>query len=101
MAAPAPVSEMASPVGPPAEPDAAAFIETPVAVAEPLGTLEFAEATPVEPASTSGFVQSVALGELENPDVEGEDFGDPREFALPSFDAFGERDDDSDIEEID
>ena len=56
----------------------------------------------VEPPA-SGFVQSVALGEVVSPDLElaDVDLVEPDEFELPSFDMLGERDVDEDIEEID
>jgi len=51
----------------------------------------------------SGFVQSVTLGEVAAPDVDPEDVElvEPLEFELPGFDALGEREYDTDIEEID
>jgi cell division initiation protein len=51
----------------------------------------------------SGFVQSVTLGEVGEPDLPSGpvELLDPEEFSLPGFDAFGERDSDVDIEEID
>ncbi|MDZ4179638.1 MAG: DivIVA domain-containing protein [Coriobacteriia bacterium] len=51
----------------------------------------------------SGFVQAINLGEVESPDLSAEepDFDDPKEFKMTSFDIFGERDEDIDIEEID
>jgi len=70
---------------------------------EPVGTLEQATMAmpPVEPPA-SGFVQSVSLGELGTPELEPEmELIEPGEFNLPGFDAFGEREDDGDIEEID
>ena len=56
----------------------------------------------VEPPS-SGFVQSVTLGEMVSPDVQADEVElvEPLEFELPGFDALGERDLDEDIEEID
>ncbi len=65
--------------------------------------------TDVEPASASdatadkdeALVEALSFGELDPPDFEGEDFGEPREFETPSLEAFGERDDEVDIEEID
>jgi cell division initiation protein len=80
--------------------DTVAYIAEPTGVSEPLGAVEVAEA-PSEIEQDAGLVESVTLGELESPDFGGEDFGSPREFSMPSFDAFGERDDDTDIEEID
>lgn len=50
----------------------------------------------------SGFVQSVTLGEMDSPHLDPEpEILDPKEFKFESFDVFGERDDDIDIEEID
>lgn len=64
-------------------------------------------AEPAAPAAVPdppkpGFVQSVTLGEIGEPDVPDDlTFVDPGEFKMPSFDALGEREDDLDIEEID
>jgi cell division initiation protein len=57
---------------------------------------------PADPPA-SGFVQSVTLGEVGEPDLPSGpvELLDPEEFSLPGFDAFGERDADVDIEEID
>ncbi len=57
---------------------------------------------PIEPPE-SGFVESVQLGEMESPDLGPEDaeFSEPKEFEIRPFDQLGERDDDTDIEEID
>jgi cell division initiation protein len=57
---------------------------------------------PADPPA-SGFVQSVTLGEVGDPDIPSGpvELLDPDEFSLPGFDAFGERDSDVDIEEID
>jgi len=81
---------------------------------EPAPTPEPAAPAPapvVAPASraassqppASGFVQSVTLGEVAAPDVDAEDVElvEPLEFELPGFDALGEREYDTDIEEID
>ena len=56
----------------------------------------------VEPPE-SGFVQSMALGEMSSPDLEADqvELVEPLEFELPGFDALGEREIDTDIEEID
>ena len=58
-----------------------------------------------EPAAESGegFVTSVGFGELTPPDLEPEQpvLEEPREFDVGSFETFGEREDDIDIEEID
>jgi cell division initiation protein len=57
---------------------------------------------PAEEPPASGFVTGVTLGETEPPDLPVDmDLGEPREFTAGSFDAFGEREDDIDIEEID
>jgi len=60
------------------------------------------EAVAAQPPA-SGFVQSVTLGEVAAPDVDAEDVElvEPLEFELPGFDALGEREYDTDIEEID
>jgi cell division initiation protein len=57
---------------------------------------------PADPPA-SGFVQSVTLGEVGEPQIPSGpvELIDPEEFSLPGFDAFGERDADADIEEID
>ena len=51
----------------------------------------------------SGFVSSVALGEVEHPEMPAGpvDLIEPDEFELPGFDLLGEREHDTDIEEID
>lgn len=56
----------------------------------------------MDPPST-GFVQSLTLGEVEGPDVRPDTpaFEEPSEFAVPPRGAVGERDEDLDIEEID
>jgi len=56
----------------------------------------------VEPPA-SGFVSSVALGEVESPEMPSGpvELADPGEFELPGFDMLGERERDTDIEEID
>jgi len=58
---------------------------------------------PVIEPPASGFVQSVALGEVSSPELalDDVDLVEPGEFELPSFDMLGERDVDEDIEEID
>jgi cell division initiation protein len=56
---------------------------------------------PTEPPAP-GFVQAVSLGEIEPPEIPPDvALVEPSEFALPGFDQLGEREDDSDIEEID
>ncbi len=115
-----PVAEIAEPTPPPAPepaPQAAVFGAgaEPIDISEPFmgpepspepgpePAVDFATEPAREPASASAdFVTSVDFGELESPDLGAEEpFGEPREFSMPSFDAFGERDDDLDIEEID
>jgi cell division initiation protein len=56
----------------------------------------------VEPPA-SGFVSSVALGEMGAPEIEpgSVELIDTGEYTLSGFDSFGEREDDVDIEEID
>jgi cell division initiation protein len=51
----------------------------------------------------SGFVSSVSLGEVEAPEIEAGpvELVEPSEFELPGFDVLGERESDTDIEEID
>lgn len=47
-------------------------------------------------------MSSVSLGEVDGPELEPEvRLVEPGEFSLPGFDSFGEREDDTDIEEID
>jgi len=56
--------------------------------------------TPQPPAP--GFVQAVALGEIDGPELPDEiTFVDPAEFPMPTMNALGDREDDVDIEEID
>lgn len=56
----------------------------------------------VEPPA-SGFVSSVTLGEMEAPELPSGpvELIEPGEFELPGFDILGERERDTDIEEID
>ncbi|HET6351884.1 MAG TPA: hypothetical protein VFG89_07140, partial [Coriobacteriia bacterium] len=57
---------------------------------------------PANDPAPSGLISAVNLGELEAPDIPDDfDLVEPSEFALPRFDALGEREDDLDIEEID
>lgn len=95
------VADVETPVADAAEVESVAYMDEPVGVAEPMGAVEYAEAAVPETGEAAGFVESVALGELEAPDFEGGDLEEPREFSMPSFDEFGERDDEADIEEID
>lgn len=88
-------------------PEPAAPVAAPTPVAAPVQPAPTPSAAPasrqaVQPP-TSGFVQSVTLGEVAAPDVAAEDVElvEPLEFELPGFDALGEREYDNDIEEID
>lgn len=88
-------------------PVSAGVVQPGIMVSEPAAVDAPAPAAPApapaaaEPPSP-GFVHSVALGELGDADIEPDiSFVDPAEFKMPSFDALGEREDDSDIEEID
>jgi cell division initiation protein len=57
----------------------------------------------IDDPPASGFVQSITLGEVGTPDL-GPDipsFTEPTDFAAGRFAAVGEREDDTDIEEID
>jgi cell division initiation protein len=98
----APAAEPAMQWAPPvtAEPDAPA--------AQPVAGIfdADAEATTVMPLvepPVSGFVTSVSLGEMESPELpDGPvELVEPGEFELPGFDVLGERERDTDIEEID
>lgn len=56
---------------------------------------------PTQPP-TPGFVKSVTIGEVGEPDLPQDlTFVEPSEFPMPTFDSLGEREDDLDIEEID
>ena len=53
-------------------------------------------------ANLSAAVESVQLGEVDSPHIEPEvDLVEPSEFRLPTLDSLGEREVDTDIEEID
>ncbi len=71
--------------------------------AQPGGRQSVAASQGATEPPASGFVQGVSLGEVDGPDLAAEvpDFGRPKEFDLTQLDAFGEREDDMDIEEID
>lgn len=58
---------------------------------------------PLDQPPSTGFVQSLTLGEVGAPDLGADTptFEDPSEFAMGRPDLVGERDDDLDIEEID
>jgi len=88
---PAPVEETPAPVAPETRP-------APAPTPAPQAT----RPVPTEPP-VSGFVQSVSLGEMVAPDIEADEVElvEPLEFELPGFDALGEREMDTDIEEID
>jgi cell division initiation protein len=76
--------------------------ETPAAVTlEPAGPIQ--EDTQLIAPPESGFVAGLHLGEVVEPEVEGEMpvFEAPSDFTLPNFGSYGERDVDTDIEEID
>ena len=90
------VREVAAPVAQP-EPQPTA-VQAPV----PAESVEPTAPSPVPDPPKPGFVQSVTLGAIGEPDVPDDlTFVDPGEFKMPSFDALGEREDDLDIEEID
>lgn len=68
-------------------------------IAEAWATQEMPAA---EEPPQSGFVTGVTLGETEPPELPDDvELEEPREFSVGSFDAFGEREEDIDIEEID
>ena len=113
---PAPL-ESSAPAEPELEPEAAPeHAETPAVFdyaahdARPISASPLAETPgqatgelrPVEPPA-SGFVSSVALGEVEHPEMPAGpvDLIEPGEFELPGFEMLGDRESDSDIEEID
>jgi cell division initiation protein len=86
------------PESPKVMPEPEAFVTEAAAPVSPQSTAPMAS---VEPA-TSGFVDSITLGELESPEIPADvDLVEPSEFSLPGFAALGEREDDVDIEEID
>ena len=92
------VRPMATPAPAPVEKPA------PAPVREPASAPAHPAPRPVaaEPPA-SGFVQSVSLGEMVAPNVEADEVElvEPLEFELPGFDSLGEREMDTDIEEID
>jgi hypothetical protein len=69
---------------------------------QPVAEQASAELLPAEPP-VSGFVSSVSLGEMESPQMPTGpvELLEPGEFELPGLDALGERETDTDIEEID
>ncbi|MDZ4169078.1 MAG: DivIVA domain-containing protein [Coriobacteriia bacterium] len=82
----------------------APVVSQPIAVEAPAPaeSVDPVASAPVPDPPRPGFVQSVTLGEIGEPDVPDDlSFVDPGEFKMPSFDALGEREDDLDIEEID
>ena len=89
------ITPAAAPVAAPAP------VVAPAAVAPPAP--QHSPRASVAQPPASGFVQSVALGEVASPDLEAGDVElvEPLEFDLPGFDALGEREYDMDIEEID
>jgi cell division initiation protein len=103
----APAAPAPAPVAEPAPEPAPMIVPTPAPAAEPFADATevaspFIQSIPAEPPA-SGFVQSVTLGEVEPPELPAGpvDLIEPGEFELPGFEALGEREDDSDIEEID
>jgi hypothetical protein len=67
---------------------------------QPVAPTESVAAVSEPPAA--GFVQAVSLGEISAPELPADvELINPREFTMPGVDAFGEREDDVDIEEID
>jgi cell division initiation protein len=95
---PAPPTMPAAPYTMPAEPtaDAASVSDFELPV------MQSDEAMPPVEPPVPGFVESVALGEIEAPEIPADvDLVEPSEFSLPGFAALGEREDDVDIEEID
>jgi cell division initiation protein len=120
LAAPTPTQEFvaqpeAMPMWTPPVTSEPAPAETPAVEAATTGVFDYAAAEPVAPAveeaptqiavepPASGFVSSVALGEVESPEIEPGpvELIEPGEFSLPGFDSLGEREIDTDIEEID
>jgi cell division initiation protein len=98
-----PVSEPA-PVVPATEPvESPAAEETPLRPRAQVAQREGGTQPIVADPPSTGFVQSLTLGEVEGPDVrpDAPAFEEPSEFAVPPRGAVGERDDDLDIEEID
>jgi cell division initiation protein len=98
---PAPREAVSAPAAAPeAEPDPM-LLSAPADGVEP-GSDNTMAMPAVEPPK-SGFVTSVALGEVEAPEmpVGPVELVEPGEFELPGFASFGEREGDSDIEEID
>ena len=99
--APAPVAEAvdSAPVF-----DYAAQAPEPIAPAPAFGAgSQPTGEVPLGDPPASGFVSSVALGEVGHPELPAGpvDLIEPDEFELPGFDLFGERESDTDIEEID
>ncbi len=100
--------EVAGPTTPAVEPEPVA---APEPVVKPEPELEFAPELELEPASlpgldveTTGTVTSLTLGEIDTPaldDAELPTLDALDEFMLPPRGPVGERDDDSEIEEID
>jgi cell division initiation protein len=72
------------------------------AVAAPLASGSGAR-NPQDARESTGRVSAVSLGEMESPELPAGpvELSDPAEFELPGFDVLGERERDTDIEEID
>lgn len=92
----------ATPAPAPASDPSPATAPAPAAAPTPAPAPEPRRAALSQPPA-SGFVQSVTLGEVAAPDIDAEDVElvEPLEFELPGFDSLGEREYDTDIEEID
>jgi cell division initiation protein len=69
----------------------------------PSASIQDTAKTPAIEPPPSGFVSSVSLGEVESPEMpEGPvELEEPTEFELPGYEQLGERERDTDIEEID
>jgi cell division initiation protein len=89
-----------APVYVPAEPEA---LEVPTFAESGEGAMQETSEMPLVDPPASGFVTSVSLGEVSAPEMpDGPvDLVEPGEFELPGFDVLGERERDTDIEEID
>lgn len=99
---PEPQPVAVQPTPEPAAPESVAPSTIPAPEARPTSVSQATQAIPAVEPPSSGFVQSVAFGETQSPDIPAEvELVEPGEFSLPSFDVLGEREDDMDIEEID
>ncbi|PKQ17402.1 MAG: hypothetical protein CVT67_00950 [Actinobacteria bacterium HGW-Actinobacteria-7] len=75
---------------------------SPAVAPAPQATAPFDMTGETSEPPASGFVQAVSLGEIEAPELPDDvELVNPKEFTMPSFDVFGEREDTVDIEEID